>query len=254
MGLDSAELDSSASESAKNNGFSAKKSDEYKKAVEAASDFGNHRILEEVQSQIHSARLYVNGFRELDVYGPTKIELEQDRAELSIDNRVCIKKVVSALDSLSDLRYSPVPSNFRIFPILRQYDRAAMSAIEYLSSLRRINEEFEVVGQNFVKAMESITSGNGIHIVNWKKPLSQSATFYKKVNLEISRLCAGDFVGVYIVKVKGKGRAPHHSHDFLDEHHLFPEPINGLHQLGEKAAPMHSVRHCLHKERNYSCL
>jgi quercetin dioxygenase-like cupin family protein len=57
-----------------------------------------------------------------------------------------------------------------------------------------------------------------------------------KVNLDISRLIAGEYVGMYKVTVKANGRVPHHSHVYLDEHHFLPEAIRGVHQIGTKAA------------------
>jgi hypothetical protein len=41
---------------------------------------------------------------------------------------------------------------------------------------------------------------------------------------------------MYFVRIRAKGNAPHHFHNFLEEHHLIPERIDGVHQAGNRAA------------------
>lgn len=169
----------------------------------------------------------------MDVYGPTKkiIEAEAVNHRDSTTLRY-LESSITGLDLLGAQRYHSTYNDHRSLPILLQYHLTLNLVIE---SLDKSNTLKDTLG-HFLESVNAVVSSNGIYLANWKKPAPQSSTLYSKVDLEIARLCAGDFIGVYVVKVRGKGRVPHHSHTFLDEHHFLPERIHGIHQIGNKAA------------------
>jgi quercetin dioxygenase-like cupin family protein len=211
-----------------------RKSRTYQRAVHAAELFLNSRQLDSVRGEISSSRLFCSALRSLDVFAPTKLCLGQivSSGTTGIDHEM--EAAIEALDLLIGARYFPDFPDHRIFATLMLYDQAWNRVVDSLKKIS--NKEVNTILGNFASALNSIVSGNGLYIVNWKHPPAQSTTLYAKVGLEISRLCCGDFVGIYKVKIKGKGRAPHHSHSLLDEHHFLPEKINGVHQLGRRAA------------------
>ncbi len=150
-----------------------------------------------------------------------------------------LQDLVSAANGLNFLiaaRYHPIYHDHRTLPALLQYHLAWTLVEKSLLKSSPENPQIGSIYANFARLINSVTLGNGIHVVNWKSQLPQSTAMYNKVGLEISRLCAGELVGVYTVKVKGKGSVPHHLHSFLEEHHFFPEPIDGIHQIGTKAS------------------
>lgn len=135
---------------------------------------------------------------------------------------------------LNDARYHPLYHDHRVFPSLRQYHESFTLVDESLAAVRDGRGDIARIHDNFLKAVGSVTTGKGLLIRNWRKIPEQTSTNYAKVNLEISRLVAGELVGLYKVTVRANGRVPHHSHSFLDEHHLLPDAINGVHQLGDE--------------------
>jgi quercetin dioxygenase-like cupin family protein len=209
----------------------------YRRAIKAAEQFLNFRQLDPVNEQIPSARLFCSSFRSLDVYSPTKVLLEQILSSGVSDSELPkLRSAVENLELLIGARYFPEFPDHRIFAKLLLYDRAWKRVIDSLTEAAVANKEMNTILRNFEAGISSIVSGNGIYIANWTRIPAQSATLYSKVGLEISRLCCGDQVGIYKVKIPGKGHAPHHSHSLLDEHHFLPEKIDGLHQLGKRAA------------------
>ena len=212
-------------------------STDYEVAVKAANLFSNNRLIDEIEDEIESARLFTNSLRSLDVYAPTKKLLEDTiRSDSGVSGLHDLKSAVDGLNFLIAARYHPTNNDHRTLPALLQYHLAWTLVENSLQKLGAESSEAEQIHANFVKSITSVVSGNGVHVVNWKTSLPQSTTLYNKVGLEISRLCAGESVGVYTVKVKGEGSVPHHSHSFLEEHHFFPEPIEGIHQTGTNGA------------------
>lgn len=209
----------------------------YSAAIAAADEFGLNRLEEGVTASFTPALLYLYGLRGLDVYGPTLRKLQEIlNGELPKDDRKRLELALRGLRLLSDARYHCLHRDHRALLALRQYHESLALVEEGLSSCVSRHTELGVVFGNFVRAVETITDSDGLVTSNWRKTPEQTTTSYSKVNLEISRLVAGEFVGVYKVTVKAKGRVPHHSHMHLDEHHFLPDAIDGLHQLGEKAA------------------
>ena len=210
---------------------------EYERTISAAYDFGENRLETRVREHIPIARLFEYALRSLDAYQPTKRVLEKIAArELRKGDMEHLEHAITGLNFLSDLRYHLGPNDHRIFPSLRQYHEAITMVEESLASIRDRSAQLTSAYQNFCTTVEEVTSGNALHVVNWKATRSQNATLYTKVNLEISRIAAGELVGVYLVRVKGKGRVPHHLHTYLWEHHLLPEKIDGVHQLEQASA------------------
>ena len=206
---------------------------EFEDTVRAAEEFVNTRTLEPVKSQIQHARLYVSAFRSLDVYRPIMCSIQKmmETGEL----RGCeqdVKVVLRGLTLLHSARYHQVYQDHRIFPMLHQYVQALKLVEDGLASAKDYCALLKNVYENFVNAVEQITLGNGIYVVNWKNVPEYHFTLYQKVGLRIARLIASEFIGLYVVKVKGE--APLHYHHFLDEHHFLPEYIEGLHYLDGK--------------------
>ena len=226
--------------------------------VEAARLFLQFRLLDSVKQEIPSARLYCSGLKSLDVYAPTRLLLQ----EISSKGTGDLRSAIGGLDLLIGARYIPDFPDQRIFATLALYDRLCNQVLE---SLRKIQDgKVRTILENFAAALNAVVSGNGLYIVNWKHPPAQSTTLYSKVGLEISRLCCGDLVGIYKVKIKAKSKAPHHSHSLLEEHHFLPEKIQGVHQLGRRAArctdpdilyikhgEVHSFRNDEEKDRSF---
>jgi len=206
---------------------------EFEDTVRAAEEFVNTRTLEPVKSQIQHARLYVSAFRSLDVYRPIMCSIQKmmETGEL----RGCeqdVKVVLRGLTLLHSARYHQVYQDHRIFPMLHQYVQALKLVEDGLASAKDYCALLKNVYENFVNAVEQITLGNGIYVVNWKNVPEYHFTLYQKVGLRIARLIASEFIGLYVVKVRGE--APLHYHHFLDEHHFLPEYIEGLHYLDGK--------------------
>ncbi len=206
---------------------------EFEDTVRAAEEFVNTRTLEPVKSQIQHARLYVSAFRSLDVYRPIMCSIQKmmEAGEL----RGCeqdVKVVLRGLTLLHSARYHQVYQDHRIFPMLHQYVQALKLVEDGLASAKDYCAVLKNIYENFVNAVEQITLGNGIYVVNWKNVPEYHFTLYQKVGLRIARLIASKFIGLYVVKVRGE--APLHYHHFLDEHHFLPEYIEGLHYLDGK--------------------
>jgi mannose-6-phosphate isomerase-like protein (cupin superfamily) len=209
----------------------------YDEAIDAAYEFGRHRLEDKVRPHIAVARLYVNALRSLDVYGPTQKRIEEILGEkLPKCDKDHLRLAIKGLHMLLDARYHPQYRDHRVFPSLRQYHESLTLVAQGLASARDGHESIARVHDNFLRAVETVITGNGMLVVDWRRIVDQTSTHYTKVNLDISRLVAGEFVGVYRVTVKANGRVPHHSHVHLDEHHFLPEAIRGVHQIGSKAA------------------
>ena len=192
---------------------------------------------EDVRAYFVPALLYLYGLRGLDVYGPTRKRVQEILdGELPKGDREGLNLAVRGLCLLSDGRYHCLHRDYRALPALRQYHESLALVEEGLTSCRSRYGEVGVALENFLKAVETVTDSDGLVTSNWRRIPEQTTTSYSKVDLEISRLVAGESVGVYKVTVKAKGRVPHHSHMHLDEHHFLPDAIDGLHQLGGRAA------------------
>jgi quercetin dioxygenase-like cupin family protein len=211
-------------------------SQEYADAIRATYDFAAYRMKDRVADQWITTRFYHNALRALDVYASTLRLVEEELVRSSGEQRMALQNVIRGLHLLSDARYHPCYRDHRIFPLLRQYHEAITLVSDGFEAARDRNKAITLLGDNFLNAVERITSGNYISVVNWKELSPLIGTFYPAVNLDISRLIAGEYIGMYTVKVRAKGSVPHHSHRYLEEHHFLPEPIQGVHQLGEKAA------------------
>ena len=213
-----------------------KTSHEYKDAIRATYSFAAHRMRDEVEGQLIAARLYHNALRALDVYEPTRRLVEEELARSSGEHSKTLRNAIRGLNLITDARYHPCYRDHRVFPLLRQYHEALSMVAENLEATRGISEEASSLCDSFLNAVERITSRNHINVVNWKELPKLIGTFYPAVNLDISRLTAGEHIGMYTVKVRANGGVPHHSHHYLEEHHFLPEPIQGVHQIGERAA------------------
>lgn len=209
----------------------------YQRVIAAVDDFNANRLEERSRGSITSARLYRNALRSLDVYGPTKALIEAILEEpLSERDAAPLRDAVRGLDFLLSARYHPSYHDYRVFPSLRQYNEAILLVRESLSSAIDAHPDLPAIYERFARAVERVTRENGIYVINWKRIPDQSSTLYSKVNLQIGRLVAGEFVGIYIVRVRGKSKVPHHFHTYLEEHHFLPERIDGLHQTRGRAA------------------
>ncbi|MCL7398928.1 MAG: AraC family ligand binding domain-containing protein [Thaumarchaeota archaeon] len=210
-----------------------KYSAEFEDVVRAAEEFVNTRTLELVKSQIQHARLYVSAFRSLDVYRPVMglIQNIMGTGELKGCEQD-IKVILRGLTLLYSARYHQVYQDHRIFPLLHQYVQALKLVEDGLASAKDYCTVLKNIHENFVSAVEQITLGNGVYVVNWKNVPESHFTLYQKVGLKIARLIASELIGLYVVKVRGE--APLHYHHFLDEHHFLPEYIEGLHYLDGK--------------------
>ncbi len=213
----------------------AKQSRVYLEAVGAAEEFGANRLLETVEDYVPVARLYVYAFRGLDVYGPTLLGLREVFERREGDKRE-LRQAMRGLELLNSARYHPMYRDHRALATLRLYHEALAFVEESLGQAQEGDQEVKRLYLNFLRAVEGVTSGNGVFAQNWKRIPEQTSTSYSKVDLEISRLVAGEVIGVYRVTVRAKGRVPHHSHAFLDEHHFLPDAIDGIHQIGDETA------------------
>jgi len=208
---------------------------EFEDALRAAEGFVNSRVVEPVKNQIPYARLYVSAFRSLDVYRPTMGSIQGMMEYGGLKG--CEEGVEAALKGLALLyaaRYHPLYRDHRIFPALYQYVQAINLVEEGLASAKGSCATLKNVYEGFTEAIEKITLGNGIYVINWKNVPECHFTLYKKVGLRIARLIASELIGLYVVKVKDS--APLHYHRFLDEHHFLPERIDGLHYLDGKVS------------------
>jgi hypothetical protein len=208
----------------------------YRRAIKAAELFLNFRQLDPVKDEIPSARLFCSAFRSLDVYAPTKTLIAQILSSRTADFDLSkLRSAVENLELLVGAKYIAEVPDHRIFAKLLLYDRAWNQVVRCLTDATAHKELSNIV-LNFEAAISSVTSGNGLYIVNWKRPPAQNTNLYAKVGLEISRLCCGDNIGICKVKIQAKGRAPPHFHSQLDEHHFLPEKIDGSHLPGRHAA------------------
>jgi len=207
----------------------------YQEAVAAADDFAAHRLEDEVREHITSARLYVYALRSLDIYGPTQRSIEKILASGPARGQTRgLRLAMKGLRLLNDARYQPMHRDHRVFPALGQYHESLVLVDDGLTSAREEDEEVAAIHDNFLRVVERATTGNGMLVQNWRR--EQNPTNYAKVNLAISRLVAGEFIGVYKVTFGPHVRGVHHSHRYLDEHHFLPDPIDGVHLVGRKAA------------------
>ncbi len=212
-------------------------SEDYASVICSVYDFAANRLIDRVEGCLTVARLYHNAFRALDVYVPAVRIVEDQLAKpLSDRDRRAFETAIKGLNILNDARYHPCYRDHRIFPLLRQYHEAVNLVSENIESLSNVGEEVTFLYESFSEAVENVMSGNGLYVVNWKRPPRLGCTFYPVVELEIGRLTAGEQVGIYTVKVKAGGRVPHHSHGDLEEIHFLPNLIRGDHQLGITAA------------------
>jgi len=209
----------------------------YGEALEAAADFSKTGLKGKVKRQLPSARLFTSALRSINVYGPTRNMLETlPKENLKEDEKGVLRQVVSGLSILLDMRYHESYPDHRIFANLRQYHSALSLVDEGLASIKHLGKSVSEIHTNFLNAVQNVTLGNGILLTNWKRVPPQSTNFYAQVGLEISRLIAGEQIGVYTVRVKGKGRVPPHYHSYLEEHHFLPEAIDGVHLMGNRAS------------------
>lgn len=201
-------------------------SPEYLEAVEAAEDFAQHRSVERIRERIPLARLFHSGLRALDVYGPLRRLVEGDEGYTRAGGQD--RGLSWALALLEDLRYHPCYRDHRILPLLRQYHRALTFLFE---GLEGTSDQY----RRLLALIEEVTGSNGVLTVDWRVG-GGPGTLYPTVGLRVTRLLAGEHFGLYRVRVAARGRVPHHSHTYLEEHHFLPEAIQGVHQLGGRAA------------------
>ncbi|MEM2909763.1 MAG: AraC family ligand binding domain-containing protein [Nitrososphaerota archaeon] len=208
---------------------------EFENALRAAEEFISSRTLEPVKNQIQYVRLYASAFRSLDVYRPIMGSIQEmmERDGLKGCERD-VKTVLKGLALLYTARYHQLYHDHRIFPTFYQYVQAINLVEEGLASAKSSCATLKNVYEGFMDAVEQITLGNGIYVINWKNVPKYHFTLYKKVGLQIARLIASELIGLYVVKVKDE--APLHYHHFLDEHHFLPERVDGLHYLDGKVS------------------
>ncbi len=207
----------------------------YREAVAAADGFAAHRLEDEVRGLITRARLYVYALRSLDIYGPTKRRIEKILASRPARGQTAgLGLAGKGLRLLNDARYQPLHRDHRVFPALGRYHESLVLVDDALASAREGDGEVAEIHDNFLRVVERATNGNGMLVQDWRE--EQNPTNYAKVNLEISRLVAGESIGVYKVTFGPQVRGVHHSHRYLDEHHFLPDPIDGMHLVGRKAA------------------
>ncbi len=232
----------------------------YERTVKAARLFLGSRLIDSVREEIPSARLFCSGLKSLDVYATTKLRLNGISSKRTMATK--LRSAIEGLDLLIGARYIPDFLDHRSFATLALYDQAWNQVVDSIGVVS--DEKARTILENFETALNSIVSGNGLYIVNWKHLPPQSTTLYSKVGLEVSRLCCGDLVGIYKVQIPAKSKAPHHSHCLLEEHHFLPEKIDGVHQLGRRAArctdpdilyirrgEIHSFRNDEEKDRSF---
>jgi quercetin dioxygenase-like cupin family protein/mannose-6-phosphate isomerase-like protein (cupin superfamily) len=203
----------------------------FREAVAAADAFAAYRLEDRVRERTTTARLYVYALRSLDIYGPTQRRLEKILARGQDADLLLAMK---GLRLLNDAKYQPTHRDHRVFPALGCYHESLVLVDDALTSARQGNGEVATIHDEFLRVVERVTTGNGMLVQDWKQ--QQNATNYAKVNLEISRLVAGESIGVYKVTFGPHVRGVHHSHRYLDEHHFLPDPIDGVHLVGNKAA------------------
>lgn len=98
---------------------------DYEAAIKASFLFSANRLVDEVEDEIDSARLFSASLRSLDVYGPTKKLVEEIIARGVTGD--CLRDLESAITGLNILiaaRYHPVYSDYRALPALQQYHMA----------------------------------------------------------------------------------------------------------------------------------
>lgn len=141
----------------------------YTSVINAAYEFGAYRLIDKVEERLAVARLYHNALRSLDVYMPAKKLVEEalDKSR-SEQEEIALKTVIKGLDILNDARYHPCYLDHRLFPLLRQYHEAIALVAENLESLKNGGEKVSL-HEGFLEAIETVTSGNGLYVVNWKE-------------------------------------------------------------------------------------
>lgn len=92
---------------------------------------------------------------------------------------VISRRFFRGLTLLHSARYHQVYKDYRIFPVLHQYVQAINFVEDSLSSVKDDYEILKDVYESFVNAVEQITLGNGIYVINWKNVPECHFTFTK---------------------------------------------------------------------------
>jgi len=217
----------------------------YNDTVETARRFLTERSIDHVQAAITPARLYAQGLASLDVYGPTKAAIERNiEAQDTPAGSECGRALQQALEALETClaeRYQPIPSDHAALPCLLRHHRGVQAVSRALADAAAASDSVQdcdlcQIGEHFDTVVRTVTGADGVHVSNWKRPALQSSTFYERVQLKISLLQVSRYLGAYRVDVVET--VPPHYHEWLHEHHVLVEKINGVHLLDHQAAPV----------------